>query len=71
MSYLSRIFKSNTGKGILEYINEVRIHAACRYLDQGYSLKEAAEMVGYCTQRSFQRAFEKVMGIKPGDYKRS
>lgn len=71
LSYMSRVFKNNTGKGILEYISEVRIDAACRYLDQGYSLKEAAELVGYYTQRSFQRAFEKVKGMKPGQYKNS
>lgn len=68
LSYMSRVFKTYSGKGILEYINEVRIRAACGYLDQGYSLKEASEMVGYYTQRSFQRAFEKVMNMKPGQY---
>ncbi len=69
MSYLSRVFKNGTGKGILEYINEARVHAACKYLEQGYSVKESSELVGYYTQRSFQRAFEKVMGVKPGQYK--
>ena len=64
--YLSRVFRSETGTGLLDYINEVRIRSAKLILDQqDVGIDELSEMVGYATVRTFRRAFSKVYGTTP------
>ena len=64
--YLSRVFRSETGTGLLDYINEVRIRNAKQILDQQeVGIDELSEMVGYATVRTFRRAFSKVYGTTP------
>lgn len=64
--YLSRVFRSETGTGLLDYINEVRIRNAKLILDQqDVGIDELSEMVGYATVRTFRRAFSKVYGTTP------
>ena len=64
--YLSRVFRSETGMGLLDYINEVRIRSAKLILDQqDIGIDELSEKVGYATVRTFRRAFSKVYGTTP------
>lgn len=69
LSFLSRIFKKETGEGMLDYINNVRIAEAKKYLNQGFSVRDTSQAVGYFTPRSFLRAFYKITGIKPSEFK--
>ena len=69
-SYLSTIFKKNTGVGLQEYILSVRMEHAKMILSiTNYTIEEVAVMVGYVNARSFSRAFSKYVGISPGKYK--
>ena len=67
--YISRTFKEETGIGILDYINGLRIERARELMsERKYSTQEVAEAVGYANIRTFRRAFEKVTGEMPRVY---
>lgn len=69
-SYISSVFKRQTGKSLLKYINAVRIEEAERLLQEGYSVTETAERVGYRESRTFIRIFKENTGITPGQMKK-
>jgi AraC-like DNA-binding protein len=67
--YLSRIFKEETGMGLLEYINTLRVEEGKGLLDQGQSIVKTAEMTGFRDSNAFIRVFKKLTGLTPGQYK--
>ena len=69
--YMSRIFKSHTGEGLLTYINQVRIkHARELLASSGINVDEIAVMVGFSNSRSFRRNFQNLTGVTASDYRR-
>ncbi len=68
LTYLSRIFKQKTGTGVLDYINQLRVERAKELLQEGLTVKAAAEEVGYYTVRPLMRAFREQVGMTPGEY---
>lgn len=69
-SYVSKLFKDQTGEGLLDYITKYRIQQAKRMI--GYkqdSISEIARCVGYNEVATFIRVFKKYEGITPGKYK--
>jgi len=67
--YLSKVFREETGKGILDYVNELRISKASDLLADGsYSVEAVGEMVGYASTRTFRRTFAKIVGTTPGNF---
>lgn len=70
-SYLSRFFKRNTGKGVLEYIHECRVEKAKEMMLQNPDIKakEVAEAVGFANLATFIRVFKKREGITPGQFR--
>lgn len=71
-SYLSRIFKRETGVNLSTYLQNVRIDAA-KTLLRTSNLKsyEVAERVGINDPVYFSRIFKKITGFKPKDYRHS
>jgi AraC-like DNA-binding protein len=70
VKYISKLFKMETGQGLLSYIGAVRIQKAKDLLDQGrHTLSEVSETVGYTSIKTFRRVFQKIEGINPGKYK--
>lgn len=69
-SYLSSLYKKQTGKSLLEFINTVRIDFAERLLKEGCSVADAAEQSGFRDSAGFIRAFKKKKGITPGQLKK-
>ena len=67
--YLSRIFKEETGIGLLEYINIQRVEEGKRLLAGGNSIVRTAEMTGFHGSNAFIRVFKKITGVTPGQYK--
>lgn len=69
-TYLSRLYKQITGKGISDYIMEARVEKA-KYLVAHSDLKihEIAAEVGYQSGIAFSRFFKKIMNIAPQDYR--
>jgi len=63
--YLKKGFKALTGKTIHEYHNDIRIARAKELLQQqGRSVSEVADMLGYSSISHFSTAFKKATGIK-------
>lgn len=63
-------FKSCFGMSFSSYLEQQRISYACEYLKQGMAVKETADKVGYGSDYSFRRAFKRVVGIPPSDFRR-
>lgn len=69
-SYLSRIFKKETGQALTEYISLARIEKAKELLLDGSSLSyEVAEQVGFHDPAYFSAIFKKYTGTSPKEYK--
>jgi len=67
--YLSRIFKEETGTGLLEFINTLRVEEGKKLLAAGNSITRTAELTGFHGSNAFIRVFKKMTGVTPGQYK--
>lgn len=69
--YFMRVFKKETGKPVLEFITECRLHKA-RELLAGTSLPitEVALSAGYDNFSYFSKLFKRNEGMTPSDYRR-
>ena len=71
-SYLSSIFKEETGKSLFSYINEVRIEKSKIFLlDDSVSLVDISSMCGFEDQSYFTKVFKKATGLSPKKYRDS
>ncbi len=71
-SYLSRAFKSYTGKSFSDYLIETRIQAARSILEHGdMKAYQVARMVGIPDPNYFTKCFKKVTGMSFQAYKTS
>ncbi|WP_349944611.1 AraC family transcriptional regulator [Lacrimispora sp. BS-2] len=68
---VSRMFKQMMGKGYAEYIKEQKLNRAIRLLDEGYSVKEIAEQLGYSSSQYFIKVFKEAYGITPLQFKKN
>lgn len=69
--YISKLFKEETGEGLLDYINRVRLMKAKQLLESGQrGINEIARSVGYYNSNAFIRLFKKYEGITPGQFKK-
>lgn len=69
-NYLCRIFKEQTGKSIINYINQVRMENAAKIILNGnVYMKEVAAAIGIEDPFYFTRLFKKYFGINPTEYK--
>lgn len=68
--YVSSIFKEQDGINFADYVEQLRIEKACQLLkDDTYKITDISEMVGYNSVQSFRRAFKRVLGIKPTEFR--
>ncbi|MEC0226367.1 helix-turn-helix domain-containing protein [Paenibacillus alba] len=71
LSYLSRYYKEQTGRTVMEYLKEVRIEQAKRLLRHtNNSVKEIVQQIGYYDVSSFIRTFKQQVGSTPGEYRK-
>lgn len=72
-TYVSAVINDTFGKNFKTYLNEYRVHEACRRLtDPQYSkltMAAIASEVGFKTQNSFIVNFKKVTGVTPSVYR--
>lgn len=65
-SYLSTLFKEQSGVNFGDFLETLRIGKACELLqDKSITVNEVAEEVGYNSVQSFRRAFKRVKGVSP------
>jgi transcriptional regulator GlxA family with amidase domain len=66
-----RRFRKATGLNPTEYCQRLRIGRARELLElTGRTVEQVAWEVGYKDAASFRKVFQRVMGLKPGDYRR-
>jgi AraC-like DNA-binding protein len=63
--YLARIFRERVGTSMQKYLITKRLHEGKKLLLNGYTVAEAAAMVGYCDQFAFSKAFKEKYGVAP------
>ncbi len=69
--YLSKIFKTQCGNSMSEYLNFIRIEKSKDYLrNTNDSFAVIANKIGYNNIQSFQRFFKKYENVSPGDYRK-
>lgn len=69
-SYLSKLYKNQTGEGLLDCIHKYRIKRAKAMIQHKQeSINEISRLVGYNDAATFIRVFKKYEGITPGKYK--
>lgn len=68
-SYATRVFKQYTGRGIYETIQHVRLAAAKSLMQTDRTMKQIAQMVGYTSFLSMNRAFKKYEGTTPTQFR--
>lgn len=69
-TYLSGLFKKNTGMTIGQYLTDVRVRKAKELLgDPQYKLYHVAELVGYEDANYFAKIFKKNTGMLPSEYR--
>lgn len=73
---LRRLFKKDTGKTPLEYLNAIRIEYAKQLLKHKikgkfFTIKEASNLAGFNDPYYFSRMFRKIAGKSPSEWIRS
>ena len=65
-----RLFKQRTNRHFVEYLNEVRISNACKFLlETSLNVSEIAFQCGYKTLSNFNKIFKKTTGLAPKEYR--
>ncbi len=71
-TYLSFIFKAETGQNLSSYISEYRIKKAIEFMDKTDMLiKDISVKCGISDTTTFNRLFKKYKGVPPSEYRKN
>lgn len=70
-SYLSTLFRQETGKTFVNVRAEIKIEYAKELLKKKCKICEAAQTVGFENEKYFSRAFRRITGMSPREYQLS
>lgn len=69
-SYLSTLFKRQTGRNLIDAIHLVRVtHAESLLLSTDLDISRIAQQVGYSNYSALIRSFKRLHGVTPGQYR--
>ncbi|MDD4743756.1 MAG: helix-turn-helix domain-containing protein [Eubacteriales bacterium] len=69
-SYLSRLFRRETGTTLIQYLNQIRMTHACALLvSSNMKISDIAAQTGYESPSYFNQAFRKHTGMSPMAYR--
>lgn len=70
-NYFTTLFHKEMGMGFVQYLNRLRIDAACRKIlkEPGLSLQEVGQACGFPSTRYFFSTFKKFTGVTPGTFR--
>ena len=66
---LKKIFSRYAGVGVIAYFNHLKMQAAVKMLENGATVRETAEQLGFVNQNYFCTVFKRVMGKPPKSFK--
>jgi len=66
---LYRMFKTNMGRSVNDYVNERKIYLAEYYLRMNMSVTESASLIGIENLSQFNKLFHRYLEMSPRDYK--
>lgn len=67
-----RMFKTKTKKHFVEYLNEIRVSNACKYLiETDMGMSEIAYECGYKTVSNYNKFFKKLTRTTPKEYRKN
>ncbi|GAA3410532.1 helix-turn-helix domain-containing protein [Paenibacillus hodogayensis] len=70
--YFVELFKKTYGRSALDYLTDLRINRAKRYLaESDERLRDIAVKVGYSDEFYFSRKFKKEVGVSPSEFARN
>ncbi len=69
--YFIRLFKKSYLQTPQSYILAYRIFKASNFLNGGFSVAQVSEKVGFSDSKAFSRAFKRMKGITPSEFKKS
>lgn len=69
VTYLTKTFRTSTGKTIFGYLIERRLSEACRMLANGDGVAEIAFACGFTDSSHFIKTFKKYFGTTPAKYR--
>ena len=70
--HLCRLFKQNTGFSVIHYLNHIKLQHACRLLESGgQSITDIALSCGFNSSMYFCRTFKSMLGLTPGQYRKT
>ena len=68
--YISHMMNQKLHIGFNDYVNSLRVSSACKLLVKSDdTVTEISETVGFNTLRTFNRAFQKQIGMTPSEYR--
>ena len=71
-SHISHTFNEKLKISFPDYVNSLRLDDAIHLLEHGdHTMDQTAELSGFPTVRTFNRAFQKRYGVSPTQYKKS
>lgn len=69
-SYVCTLFKAETGQTLNQYLNEYRIRMAKQLLaDPRFKITDISSKIGYSDGNYFSKAFKKMVGLSPSEYR--
>lgn len=68
---VKKTFSRYAGIGLMTYFNQIKIRRAVRLLEEGNSVSQTAEMLGFTDQNYFSTVFKRVTGSAPTKYLKS
>ena len=71
VSTVKQTFSKYAGVGILHYFNQLKVNAAITMLQNGKSVQEVAEVLGFVSQSYFSTVFRRFTGRAPSQYKKT
>ena len=68
--HVNGLFKKELGISPAKFLRRIKIYQACRLLrEDGLSIKETADRMGFYDEFHFSKAFKQIMGASPSKFK--
>jgi two-component system response regulator YesN len=70
-SYVSRMYKKETGESVIHYLNRYRVEKAKQLIEsRAHKISEIGELVGIEGMSYFSSLFTKIVGVSPQQYRK-